>query len=135
MTHFRDFTLIFHPRILKHYDVYFNKGWTIGPINSSILLSKDDNDDILKRKITEIREFIKNPDLPIKIKDTSSFYHHELIFSESISLDGNLLAIVCNGCSDDVIKKIRKIIHRKNYKDVKIITKNYPFPTLSELER
>jgi len=120
LTHMRDFSFIIKPTIIYEQKVIFNKGWQTNITSNSIIMS--DN------TINQIKDYLANPtEIPQKVIDASSFYHHEVLFTEHIKLD-NILAIVCNGCSKKMVKKINKIIKKMNY-DIKIITKNYPFPS------
>ncbi len=129
LSHLFSFSLILHPRILDEYESVFYEGWgSFGKI-------KFDRNDVEKNtKIDKIREFIKNPiSLPDIVKKSLGHIHHEFIFKEPVKLKDNLLAVVCNSCSDEIIGKIRVALKNGKYDGVKIITKNYPFPSIDEL--
>lgn len=120
LTHMRDFSFIIKPSIINEQKVIFNKGWQTDITSNSIIMSDT--------TINQVKDYLANPTgIPQKVIDTSPFYHHEILFTEPIKID-NILAIVCNECSKKMVKKIKKIIKEMNY-DIKIITKNYPFPS------
>lgn len=129
LTHMQDYSLIMSSDIIKQYGVCFNKGWTVGPTENSIIIYKKDDDITITKKINMMKKFIKNPSsLPQKIVEFGPFMHHEILFDEPIVLNKYLLGIVCLKCKDDTeFQKIKKIIEIK-YPNVKIFTENYPFP-------
>lgn len=139
LKHARTFTLIFHPKIIKQYGALFNRGWQTGHqkkdvvlnidekeyvIHKSISLNKNDNVNILSKKIKKIEEYLKNPDLPPKIKDFSELYHHELLIKHSVELKNNLLAVICSNCSDEMLSELKRLVD----KNVKILSYNSPLP-------
>lgn len=130
LTHYPDFTLIINPKIIGELDIVFNKGWTVKPDNNSIFLYKTDNTNVINEKLNQIKNFLKDPQLPKKVKEFSPFYHHEMLFTDNIHLKNNLLGIVCNDCEKDKnFNKIKKIIDEK-YPGTKLYNKNYPFHNL-----
>lgn len=133
----RSVSLIFHPKIMREYGMVFNKGWNVGPSNKelySIHVNSNDSDNVINNKIKKIRKFIKNPEsLPLKVREQTGLYHHEILFNKPIELKDNLLGIVCNQCSDDILDKIKKILNDKQYKNIKILTHIEPLPSLNEL--
>lgn len=132
LSHMRDFSIILHPKLLKEYGIIFNKGWT--NICDPIVISKNEMQYSVQDKINKIKKFISDPhELPIMLRESSGLMLHEVLFDRKIPLENNILAIVCNSCSDANVRKLKKIIENKAYKNIPIITSNYPFPLLSDL--
>jgi len=118
MIHFQNYTLILSPKLLKDYDMRFNKGWT------GIKLTEIKQNDKLKiknKKLKVVKEWLKNPnDLPeILRSDTSGFMMHEVLFNKNIPIDKYLIGISCNGCDEIKINEIKKYNN-----NIKIFTNN-----------
>ncbi|ADO18469.1 hypothetical protein [Acanthamoeba castellanii mimivirus] len=145
LTHLQDFSILLHPKIIYDCGMFFNKGWQGGG-KGDIIINATDSPVQIAHKLNEIREFLKNPILPEKIREFNPFLHHEAFFNHPISLNnGNLIGIICNHCDGsfndyitgethkESLKIINNIINDKLYNNVKIITRNYPIPKLNEL--
>ena len=118
-------SLILHPNIACDNGFVFNKGWRVSPDDDSIVVTK--NDANYADKITEIRQFIKNPDsLPEKVRQIS-FMDHEVLFDHPIMLTSdNVLGIM--GLFDSIdLDSVREIVNRKHY-NTRLYDNNYPFP-------
>ena len=134
ISHMWDISIILHPKIFYEYDIEFNQGWGYNYPKNNINIYKNDDIENKKKKLEEIKEFTKNPHtLPKVIREFPGMMHHQVVFKENIPLKNNLLGLVCNMCPENEIKKIKKIIKNKPYKNIKIYEKNYPFPSFKEL--
>lgn len=135
ISHFWDYSLIFDPKILTKYGAWFNRGW-LGISKTSIHIDKNEQGERLKNKIEKIQEFVQHPrEIPDIVLKFPGMCHHELMFDTRIPLKDNLLGIVCNHCNDEKISKIKEIIKDTPYKNITILTRNYPFPKLSDLRK
>lgn len=124
-------SLILHPKILWEYGLEFQGGW--GGYGK-IKINKNDSTNIIKKKIREIKKFLKNPDvLPQKIREFSQLHHHQILFDRPIPLKGNLLGIVCNQCSDEIIDDIKCSMKDNIYKNIVMYTQNSPMPQIKDL--
>lgn len=132
LSHMWSYAIILDPKIFTEYDATFNKGWGIKPLE----LLKMDSTKNINTNIKNIRKFIVNPvELPKIVRDAPGMLHHEVLFKDKILLENNILGVVCNYCSDKDVKAIGDIIKNKPYHNIKIFTRNYPFPTLDELKK
>lgn len=119
--------LLLHPKLAYEYDLIFNKYWSKYPTDISIIINKSDTLKNKKLKIKEIKEYIKNPtfyeNTPFgdRFDDLSKLgiMSHEVLFDKQIPLDEYLLGVICSGCSDEIIKQIKKLI--KQYPNAKIL--------------
>ena len=138
----QDFAIILHPKIIKKYDIIFNKGWQAGPgdpkYKRSIQLLKSDDVNTRNIKITQIRKFLKNPhaDPNISYIPPNEFLQHEVVFDKPILLKDNIIGIICLLCDtvDDRKKyfdKLQNIINEK-YPNVKFYKSN-AMPLLKDL--
>jgi hypothetical protein len=96
----------------------------------NLLLNKNDDIDTIKRKIKELKKFIKNPkELPKLLQ--SQYFTHQIMFPKKIDLSEYLLGIICHDCNE---KKIKNIIKNTLYENIKIYTNGLKKnPTLKEL--
>lgn len=94
----------------------FSKGWS-GVTDKSIYLHESDKLEDKYKKISEIKEYLKNPSFyPFR---TSGWLEHEIMIDRPIPLDKYLISINCV-CSKEYKKKIKKIVKLK-YPRVKIL--------------
>jgi hypothetical protein len=131
ISHFWDVSVVLHPKILHEYDAVFNLGW--GSRKNSVFFYKTDTPKEFNEKLDKVRELIKNPHtIPKIVQDAPGMLHHEVTFPNDIPLKDNLLGIVCNHCPNKDISKIKNALKDNSYKNVMILDRNYPFPSLSE---
>lgn len=134
LSHLWDFSIILHPKILIDYNGIFNKGWPGHPVKDSIHFNKSDSLKIFNKKINDVRKFVKNPEsLPKIVKDSPGLLHHEIIFDQELPIENYIIGIVCNHCPNELLEKIKNNLKKYLFSDIKIITKNYPLPTLEYL--
>ena len=122
-----DYNIIFHPKLLYEYDWDINSPSReiCGKIRHKLSDTKD-----VDKKINEIKQFVKNPDLPERVK-FGGIFTHEILIKDNIPVRGNVVAIICNYCSEQQINKLKRLINKYKYK-IKIYDR-IKFPSLKEL--
>lgn len=106
--------------------MHFNKGW--GYHQDFVVINKKDKQ--LKNKIKTIVNYLSNVDLPKQLKGVG-IKEHEIYVNEPIILDKYLIGVICY-CTDELFKKIKKILIRAGYDDINIFRSNVP-PEFDEL--
>ena len=126
LPYYGSIVLILNPKIIKDYGVIFNQGWFKSPTNTSIYVRKDDTEENKSKKIQEIKDYVANPTYYKNAPNPdiiSAHMAHELLFDTPIPLKDNLIGVMCYGCPDKVLKKIKSVM-KKKYPDSKIYTVN-----------
>lgn len=115
LTHLPDYTLILSDKLLKKYDIRFNKGWTG---NEILTINHKDNYLDKKEKLEKVKNFLENPlDLPEKLRDPSGLMNHEILINKNIPIKKYLIGIICNNCNDEQIKEIKKYVNIPIFKN------------------
>lgn len=122
-------SLLFSPKILKDLPFTFGKGWGYDPSFESFKPSNTKSE--FKKKIRKIRKYLKNPDLPQKLKEQTGLFHHELYTQKEVEISKYLVGIICYSDDEKFIEKLKKAI-KKTGLNIKLFKTNIP-PDYDEL--
>lgn len=122
-------SLILSPEILNDHNVGFNEGWSAGPDKKTLMLNKNDTNDILVDKLVKIKNFLQKKS--VNESGDPEVMDQEVLFFDQISLKKYLLGIVCYECDKTNLDKIKKA--SKKYGDIFITTNPNEFPKLADL--
>jgi hypothetical protein len=119
------FVLLFHPRVMFRSKCEFDSGW--GYIGyKPIVMNADDDLKTIKKKIKKIKKFVndvkKDPKMmPIPYQGVPGNLLHQIVLeTDYIPLTNNLLGVICYGCDDTQINKIKRTISNKPYRNIYI---------------
>ena len=134
------YTLLFHPRVMFRSKCEFWAGW--GYIGyKPIVINPDDDLKTIKRKMKKIKKFVNdvknNPKLmPIPYQGAPGNILHEIMLeTDYIPLTNNLLGVICRGCSEEQINKIKKTISKQPYRNMYIHTTDKLLPYFKEINK
>jgi len=103
------FDLILHPKIILKYGAEINQGWSF----QFVKINKKDNDKIILRKMKKVKDYLSNPssyNIP-KIISTNEWMNHQIIICSAISLQDNLLGIICSDCDNYQMNQIKQLVN------------------------
>lgn len=123
-------SLLFSPKILKELPFAFGKGWGFQPMFE--IFKPYDKKTEFTKKLKKIRKYIKNPDLPEKLKEQPGLFHHELFTSKEVEINKYLVGIICYCDDEKSVEKIKKAIKKSGLKNIKLFRTNIP-PSYDEL--
>ncbi len=126
LTNAQNITLLLSSILIFDYKIHFNKGW--GYEEDFVIINR--KDDNVTSKIKKIRKYLKDPDLPEKIKGLK-WWEHEIFVEKKISLDKYLVGLICV-CPNEELIKIKKLLKKLNMGYVKLYTTN-DLPSYFEL--
>lgn len=111
-------SLIINPKLLFDYIVHFNKGW--GYQQDFVIINKKDK--MINNKMNIIINYLKNPDIPDKLKGIG-IKEHEIFIEKSIPLEKYLIGIICN-CDNETFNKIKYMVKKSKYNNIQIFKQN-----------
>lgn len=131
-------TLLFHPRVMFRSKCEFYAGW--GYIGyKPIVINPDDNLKTIKRKMKKIKKFIidvkNNPTImPVCYQNVpGNLLHQIMLYTDYIPLTNNLLGIICRGCDEKQINKIKEVILIHPYRNIYIQNTATSLPDFDEI--
>lgn len=124
--------VILSPKLLLEQSSFYNDGWSAGLTDKTILLDVKDDPKIIKDKIEKIQESVAEKDQKEMNNLGIPLMSHELMFLGRIILKDYLLGVLCPGCDENTINKIKKILKKHEMDNVKIFT-NQTFPSVDEI--
>lgn len=104
-------SLLLSPKMIYNKDMIFHEGWYGG---NPLYLYKNDSKKSIDKKIEKIHKFLKNPE-SLHENLRYGFMNHQILTSDPISIQDNLIGIAINIHDID--------LHKKNIDKVKKLLK------------
>jgi hypothetical protein len=117
--------LFFHPKLLYDFGGIFNTRWYMIPDRFSIYVDKKATQLTKFEQIQKIKQcLIDPPHDMIEIFRKTIGSMHELLFDKAIPLSEYLIGVECEGCNENTLKRINKLLEEK-YPNATLINDKY----------